>query len=276
MKAENDKSWFNAQLEPKKYSGKFSLQVPIQLPELPPDDVQLRFTGKKSRSNLEEAANFYTFIRRHCMDGWHPNKRVLDFGGGWGRVARFFLRDSLPENISIADCLEDAIYWLGKTKNPCNIIHNDIKPPLFSHSATSKIKFDLIYAYSVFSHLSEEYFNLWMDHFRELLVENGRIVFTSRGLRYIKFMESFENLPQSNRPAVAEFLPSSEEVSEKYKSGEFQFYPHGGGGELTENFYGEAFIPPQYFEQTARRLGFARFKHYDNLQNADQTVFILH
>jgi hypothetical protein len=96
--------WFELQFKPLdalKYYG-------IPVPGLPPDDVQIRFTGRTGRDNLMQAFSFYQYICSVCQLNKINLPKVLDFGGGWGRIARFFLRDTKPEMITIADCLSDS------------------------------------------------------------------------------------------------------------------------------------------------------------------------
>ena len=81
-----DGIWYELQFKPLnalKYCG-------IQVPGLPPDDVQIRFTGRTGQDNLKQAFSFYQYICSARQLNKINSPKILDFGGGWGRIARFF------------------------------------------------------------------------------------------------------------------------------------------------------------------------------------------
>lgn len=258
----DDKVWFEFQLRPEnalKY-GK------MKLPSLPPDDVQRRFTARSGKENLLQAFHFYKFLRETCSLEQINQPKILDFGGGWGRISRFFFRDTNANFIWIADCLADSIYWLNATGNPCNIIKNEPRPPI----ADLDTKFDLIYAFSVFSHLSEDYFLSWIEYLLDLLRPGGHLVFTTRGNEFLLQIEKLHHENISHY--LTEKLPHYDEIRLRYDKGEFQFYPTGGGGELSSDFYGETIIPKSYMQQKFP-VEFLNFT--ENRQFVDQAVIVL-
>src|SRR3954471_22838053 len=82
------------------------------LPDLPQDDVQERFTGNIGDHTLKEGWQFSTFVRdiaaRH-LGRPMSDLDVLDFGCGWGRISRFFIKDVAPDRLWGIDPLEPAI-----------------------------------------------------------------------------------------------------------------------------------------------------------------------
>jgi hypothetical protein len=257
-----DDTWFELQFRPQaalKYTG-------IPVPTLPPDEVQMRFTGSMGRNNLRQAFSFYKYTCSVCNLKQINQPKILDFGGGWGRISRFFLRESKPEFIWIADCLSDSIHWLHATRNPCNIIMNDPLPPIPGLHTS----FDLIYAFSVFSHLSEESLHAWLTYLMDCLAPSGYLVFTTRGNQFI---EQIEHIYQENEPHyLKEKLPHPEEIRARHLRGELQFYPTGGGGELTSDFYGETLIPRSYIEM---HYGSALVSFTEEIEDVDQAVVVL-
>jgi len=242
----------------------------IPLPDIPPDEVQLRFTGRRTKENLKQAYQFYRFAHEYGLRGFDgATHRILDFGAGWGRIARFFLKDMSPEQIYVADCLSDAIFWLKETKNPCKIVHCDILPPL----NVEESGFSLIYAYSVFSHLKEPFLKSWLSYFQRILLPSGRLIITSRGSAFINYLEKRASKKMSAE-SVLQFLPPIPEVRAKFEAGEFQFYPTGGGGELSPDFYGEAFIPRKYAEYLAGEIGFRLIRFTEEVPHVDQSIII--
>ena len=254
--------WFELQFFPEKARTLYQIPLPL----FPPSSVQVRFTADTGRHNFQRAFHFYNFIRSVCKFQQGDSIQVLDFGGGWGRIARFFLREISHNRIWISDCLGDAIDWLKKTENPCNIIKNDTRPPISGLTGN----FDLIYAFSVFSHLNEQYFREWIDYFFTRLKPGGHIIITTRGAKFIQNLHrSYRTDP--NQP-LFEKLPNPNEIEARYQNGELQFYPTGGGGELSLDFYGETIIPKSYFELHFPNT-FISFT--ESVSQVDQSVVVL-
>jgi len=59
---QDDRFWFESMLRP----ARGQKYCEISLPSLPPDDVQIRFTGRHGRANLDQAYQFYNFISQNC------------------------------------------------------------------------------------------------------------------------------------------------------------------------------------------------------------------
>jgi hypothetical protein len=256
-----DQEWFELQFEPE-----LAAQRGIPIPGFPSDHLQVSFTGLSGRQNLEQAFSFYKYAHKAAkLDEVH-NPHILDFGAGWGRIARFWLRDTLPENITASDTMDMAISLLRELKAPYDIVNNPPFPP-----ADYKHKYDLVYAFSVFSHLSEKYTIAWIEYLLEQLEPNGRLVLTTRGndfirdISYIKgateeFIESQmvggagEYLSQLRRT-----FPDPAILQERYDAGEFQFFQLTHG-RLPDDCTGETIIPRVFFEKRygERLVGFCQ------------------
>ena len=267
----NDNEWFELQFSPEEALKKYG----IVLPTLPSDNVQVHFTGLCGRANLEQAFSFYRYVSSACRTNHISEPRILDFGGGWGRVSRFFLRDTKPECIYIAETREYAIECLRATGDRCHIIHNQPRPPI----AGLTEQFDLAFAYSVFSHLSEEYFHAWINYLLGVLRPGGYLAFTTRGQFFINHLQHLHRdkdkphqILEEHVRRLREEMPLPAEIRRRYLKGDFQFYPIGGSGELTSDFFGEAFIPRRYIEQHFRPF-FVDFN--EDVSNVDQSVVIL-
>ena len=121
-------------------------------------------------------------IRDHILAalpaGWSPeNKRVLDFGCGSGRVLRHFAE--LSETVELWGCDIDraSVEWLqANLSPPLRVLSNGAGPPLELPSG----QFDLIYAVSVFTHLTDEW-SSWLLEMRRLLKPDGLLVATFLG-----------------------------------------------------------------------------------------------
>lgn len=99
---------------------------------------------------------------------------VLDFGSGSGRLLRF--ADEFGDNIELfgTDVNPKAINWLQSSmKNTTlDVIDNDKKQIKF------QVKFDLIYAWSIFTHFNETEHKIWLDNFLKILKPGGLALLT--------------------------------------------------------------------------------------------------
>jgi len=190
----------------------------------------------------------------------------MDFGAGWGRIARFFLRDTEAGNIWAVDPLPDSVAWMQETGLPCVIVKSEPLPPI---ARVADERFDLIYANSVFSHLPEDYFNSWIPHLLSLLRPQGRLVFTSRGESYLARVEA-----QSKKPGwkQKEVFGDLSRLRARYAAGEFIFLRNrGDDAALSGSAFGHALGPKTYFEKKyPRRL----IEYSEKVPGLSQAVFV--
>jgi len=219
------------------------------LPSLPPDDIQRNWTGATGERTMREALNFYRittgYLRRYG-NGLRSSSVVLDFGCGWGRILRFYLRDVDHENLHGCDCYPEAIEVARQQNRWCSFHLTDPLPP----SGFESEKFDLIYLFSVFSHLSEAAHLAWLEEFHRLLKPGGLVVATTRPRSFISQMAQLrenKNNPVQTQGGARSFL-DTEAVLAEYDAGKFCHSPSGGGGPLETSFYGESCIPRKYVE----------------------------
>jgi SAM-dependent methyltransferase len=247
----------------------------IELPGFPPEEVQKRFVGASGEHALREAFNFYRAIKTYASIT--PDSRILDFGCGWGRITRFFLKDVFPhrENIFGVDVMPEAIEICRQTKTPGNFILIDNHPPLDFPPES----FDLIYAYSVFSHLSEAVSLEWLEEFSRLLKPDGLLVVTTQGRWLIEHCRSLRaREPDQLTPheqALSNSFLDTEAALADYDQGRFLFSPTGGGHQaLAPAVYGEALIPPAYVGRVWTR--FFSFRDFvDDPSYLPQAVIVM-
>ena len=146
----SDDEWFELQFNISEARTKYG----IALPSLPSDDVQVGFTGLSGRPNLRQAFSFYQYLLAVTRIDRLTRPRIMDFGGGWGRVARLLLRETTPDQIVIVERMAFALACIRETGAAFHVVHSESAPPIRDLSGA----FDLVFAYSVFSHLSEPYF----------------------------------------------------------------------------------------------------------------------
>ncbi len=227
------------------------VQRRTRLPGFPPRDLQNQFVGSSGEATLREADRFYRVLKTACAKAGRPlerESRVLDFGCGWGRILRFFLREVASQNLYGVDVDPDVIA---------------VCKSLFSHGQFETVpaqaptqlpseSFDVIYAYSVFSHLNEEISLQWFKEFARLLKPGGLLLATTQGRSFIDFCEEQRRKPVRENgwfEALARSFTDREQVLRDYDEGKFLHAPTGGGDFRPSSFYGETMIPPRYVER---------------------------
>lgn len=246
------------------------------MPAMPDEQIQVNWTGRSGYATLHQAflafKLFKKIINKHHKD-IRSCDRILDFGCGWGRIIRFFLKDIEPRGLWGIDCYEEAITICKNSNLRCNLESIDVMPPTGLPDAS----FDAIYLYSVFSHLSEEAHMAWLLEFKRILKPGGVVIATTRPRHFIiecDVMRKDKDVKEFQHGAVASFQNVKESLSD-YDSGKFCHSPTGGGGVLSTSFYGETAIPKKYvIDRWSKHFSFVDFIYDDEHQSFDQNVIV--
>lgn len=225
-------------------------QAKAVLPGLPPERIQINWTGAAGDVTLTEAHKFYVAVKGYADRFGTPlakSQRVLDFGCGWGRIVRFFLKDLDGHRLHGIDCYPEALELARANNRYCRFDRVDPHPP----TELPANSYDLVYAFSVFSHLSEAAHKAWLAEFRRLLKPGGLAVLTTRDRHFIEFCGRVREEQKAKAldehlfgPALA--FPDVAASLRAYDAGEFCYSGVGGGGVLDGSFYGETAIPEGY------------------------------
>jgi SAM-dependent methyltransferase len=226
-----------------------------QLPDFPSEELQRNTTGLSSEVALRQAFAFYSDVKRALHRAGQPltrESRVLDFGFGWGRIARVFMQDVPVGNINGIDVDPEFVsltrrLFKGGQFDSCA----PLPPTSFAPDS-----FDLVFAYSVFSHLSEKAANAWMGEFARILKPGGVVVFTTRHESFFDFCASAATLKteDSYLLALGKLLPDPASARSRFRAGEIVHATSAGvsgGGSRDASFYGETWIP-----ESVARAGF--------------------
>lgn len=220
-----------------------------QLPAFPSDEIQANTTGQAGVGTLREGNVFYQDCANKFKElgsALSRNDKLMDFGVGWGRIARFFLHDLPKDNIFGADVTEDYVRICKETFRNDNFFTCDPFPP------TSFVdeQMNFVVGYSVFSHLSEEACASWMREFHRILVPGGIVAVTTRGRPFFDYCESLKGKGHTGySEGLANMFSDFDSARARYDNGEFvHSNSHGvtGGGAMNAEFYGESFIPESY------------------------------
>ncbi len=235
----------------------------VRLPGFPEDAVQRQFTGRFGEQALLEAYNFYQCAKKHCVSLGNPIKngtRILDFGCGWGRIIRFFFKDTGCENLFGVDVDPKMIDFCDKEMLCGSYFVVSPEPPSVFQDAT----IDMVYAYSVFSHLAESTATNWISEFSRILKPGGILIATTQDKSFLDACEALrgKNDEFPHHQVMSRiFIPASK-YKEDYDNGKFIYAATGGGGVRDKSYFGWALIPRQYIEsQFTRYLRLCEFVH---------------
>ncbi len=237
----SDREWYEAILK--------SIDNPIvdgiEMPGFPSEGIQRTFVGAPPQQSIPDAYQFYSKVKQYATKLGHPlsqDSQILDFGCGWGRIIRFFLKDILADNLYGIDVNPKMVDVCLNTIRHGNYSVIQPNPPTSFPDAS----FDLIYAFSVFSHLGESVHIQWIKEFSRILKPGGILIATTRGLSFIEFCRSLK-LKGAKTP-MANTFGDTDRVLADYNDGKF-LYAGMGGTVLDVSLYGDTIIPPGYVKQ---------------------------
>ena len=213
------------------------------LPDVPDVDLQATWNGATGARLAAQGVAFYDRLRlRYGQHSRHElaDSRVLDFGCGWGRLTRLFARDVEPGNLFGCDPVEPILDLCRRTRVPATLARSEFVP----HRLPFAPPFDLAYAFSVFTHLSEPAHEASLRALHDALAPGGLLVVTIRPPEYLRLSELLA-------PTLASLGPRPHDELRRPR---YLFAPHAGqplgapapGGEIT---YGETVVTMAYVRQ---------------------------
>lgn len=185
------------------------------LPRMASDEIQLGWTGSSGKTLLAQSLAFVRALEAGAQR--HGGKAlsvsvILDYGCGWGRLLRLMLKHAPPERLygvdpwdrSIDICRADGV--LGR------LAQSEYLPDALPFEGVS---FDLIYAFSVFTHLSRRAADTALAALRRRIAPDGLLVVTIRPVEYWRH-HTFSD----------DRLPGRVELEALHEREGFAFKPH--------------------------------------------------
>ena len=229
--------------------GKLLLDVPSQFPNIkaffpamPPDEIQDNWTGNHGSALLGQSLAFTNTL----IAGYQEltgkdlkNSAVLDYGCGWGRLIRLLYKHVPYTHLYGVDPWDKSIDLCKQYGIKANLEICDYVP----HHLPFEQQFDLIFAFSVFTHLSEKTAQTVLSTLRKYMHENGILAITIRPKNY---WSQYQGGKVKN------------EMYEIHEKEGFAFIPHRRApidGDIT---YGDASISLGYIEQNFPQWDVAR------------------
>jgi SAM-dependent methyltransferase len=234
------------------------------LPSMPDEEVQIQITGSAGDTVLGEGFTIYRLFKRlfeQYVGELTTCTKCLDFGCGWGRVIRFFLKDLEPSQLVGTDANPFLIDICRSTNHWCSFNVNNRLPPISSFAEST---FELIYCFSVFSHLPEDVHEKWLTELHRILRPGGLLIATTWPRNFIERCdaarrnEEFAYLPNRHsegnfkwKNRLASHFEDTQEALERYDDGNLCFAEYNRQQEpwaFLEGrpYWGEACIPRSY------------------------------
>ena len=184
-----------------------------KLPKMADIDVQNSWTGTNGYSLLIQTTDFikalaYAYLKHVGSD--LRGATVLDYGCGYGRMIRLMYYFTDPDRIWGVDPWDQAIRICLGDKLAGNFRVTDFLP---TSLAVEDNKFDVAYAFSVFTHTSERATRAALQSLRKCIAPSGLLALTIRPREYWAFDSQYQN-----ETAKLEYLHDTKG---------FSFSPHG-------------------------------------------------
>lgn len=228
------------------------------LPDLPEPALQQMWNGTSGPALAAQGVCFYRKLKEtQGLHGARPlaESRILDFGCGWGRLTRMLGRDLQPGNLYGCDPVEDILQVSRDSRVPANLARSEFLPERLPFEE----KFDLVFAFSVFTHISEAAHFASLRAIHDGLAEDGLLVVTVRPPAYIDFNPLM-------KPAIDRLGP---DYAARLQEPRYVFVPHETDGHPQ---YDDAAEDPMSYGETVITLPWVREKWAELFELVDVSV----
>lgn len=202
-------------------------------PRMPSEEVQRNWTGDHGSALLPLSAAFVkTMVSGFDELTRKPvaTARVLDFGCGWGRILRLLYKFASSESIYAVDAWDESLKLCHAHGVKGHLALTDWVP----RTLPFECQFDLIFAFSVFTHLSEKTARVVLQTLRERIAADGLLIITIRPKEYW--------YTHDGGSIAAEMMGVHETRG-------FAFAPHNRAAVDGDITYGDTSISPAYIRR---------------------------
>jgi SAM-dependent methyltransferase len=247
----------------------------IEFPKFPDRELQMQIHGEYGADALRDPYLLYCFIQSqpqlHQKLG--RNSVFLDFGCGWGRISRIFMRDFDLERMYGFEPQRGTCF-MARTLNPYMCFLNGGDTPDGTLPAD---RFDLVLAWSVFSHLSEASTIHWFEELARVMRPDAYCVASTWGERFLNLLIQEQRKADQGLPIHWYHLDCLQAAGNvvahrnRYRAGQFTWF-----GPAQSKHYGSAsFLPAEAIHRVLKEARIPlELVGFDN-RSLTQDVFIL-
>jgi SAM-dependent methyltransferase len=207
------------------------------LPGVPDPGLQEMWNGAAGAALASQGAAFYRRLCERFERHGAPalaEARVLDFGCGWGRLTRMLARDVPYERLFGCDPSGDILDTCRRLGVPAQFARSEFEPERLPFDGP----FDLAFAFSVFTHLSEPAHERCLRALHGALRPGAVLIVT---VRPPAFQRICELIPPALAPVAVDetrylFAPHASDPA----------HPQYAGGKMS---YGEAIVTLPYVRE---------------------------
>jgi ubiquinone/menaquinone biosynthesis C-methylase UbiE len=210
------------------------------LPRMASEEVQRAYTGSAGYDMFRQTKDFvlrlqvhFERICRRPLDG----ATILDYGCGWGRLARMMMYYTNPDRFWGVDPAVEAIE-LCRTDGILG--HLAVSDYLTQDLPVGDAQFDLMYSYSVFTHTSRRATLTALAALRRHIKPDGLLVLTVRPVEIWNLGTFGENENADTDALIAEFERTG-----------FAFLPNIHYTTDGDHTYGVTSIAPRWITENA-------------------------
>jgi SAM-dependent methyltransferase len=226
------------------------------MPSMPSDKLQEEWVGASGATLLSQSVAFVKSVVAHYREHGRTSlaaSKVLDYGCGWGRLLRLFYKYVPIPQLHGVDAWPEILDTARQLGVRGHLAAIDQYPTRLPFDTT----FDLIFAFSIFTHLSERAHASALAVCRNQLAEGGLLIATVRPEEFWRYIA-----PANLNDLVA-----------AHRERGFAFLPHQRPAIDGDIPYGDTSISRSYIE--TRWAGFKLIATDYNLIDSMQLILVL-
>jgi SAM-dependent methyltransferase len=203
-----------------------------ELPAMPSADVQRRYTWWEGAELMVQSVEFVRTLSV-AYPRWSgagiEDATVLDYGAGWGRLSRMLLQFIPGDRVYACDAWKPTvdIYNSLGFKRPCDLV-----APVPTNLPYNRGQFDLVWLFSVLTHLPAEAADAVMRALHGVVAPSGLVVLTIRSPSFWRA-----------NPLVAADI-DVDAIVEQHRSSGFAHVP-----DATAPNWGDTSMSPEYITE---------------------------
>jgi SAM-dependent methyltransferase len=150
------------------------------LPKMPPREIQRRWTWyegsaamKQSIAHMNGIKEAYVSLTNRAFE----DATVLDYGAGWGRLTRLALHFIPAERVFACDADPKSVALFNSLAFPMHCTHVPVLPKRLPYEGDT---FDLVWLWSVLTHLPERNADFVMRALLPVIKADGLLLITIR------------------------------------------------------------------------------------------------
>jgi SAM-dependent methyltransferase len=175
-------------------------------------------------------------------------RNVLDFGCGTSRILRYLVEFIPGPQYYGSEVFEDNVKWGTAAFPEVRYLHQGNLPPLPLASG----QFDLVYAYSIFSHLDENSHHQWLGEFSRIIRAGGLLIITVQSVTLLNRCRADPEMAASLSMTTSDLT----NVVRQFEANGFAFHrcydrSSLAAGGLDANTFGLTYLTPEYLAKSA-------------------------